>query len=114
MLILTISCSIALIMLIWFKTEAILEYGNLIGLGKFLKMEEFYTKRFLEPYPLTYPMFIRSVYCNSFFIRLITCPVCLGIWLSIIAGITSGCITLIPVIAVLSLSVFGLIYYLLK
>ena len=98
---------ISLILLIWFKTEAILEYGSLIGLSKFLKCKEFQEKKVTVEYPLTYPRFLRMSYDN-FFIRMVTCPICICVWLSIVFSIVYGCLLVFPFICILSLMLYSI------
>jgi len=74
----------AFISLIWFKTEAILEYSKYIPfLNKVLKIKEFEDFKISNSEVLDYQTFLLIEY-NSFFIRLITCPICLTTWLSIL------------------------------
>lgn len=81
-IILTISV-IALILLIWFKTNAWIEYTDIFN----FKINNEY-KRYIDNVdPITFTTYIRTVYYERWIIRLITCPICLGTWLGIIAGL---------------------------
>jgi hypothetical protein len=69
--------------LIWFKTEAILEYSKYVPfLNKILKIKEFEDFRISNPEISDYQTFLLVEY-NSFFIRLVTCPICFNVWLNI-------------------------------
>ena len=40
-----LACIITTILVIWFKTNAVIEYGRKLGLTKFLKIEEYLKKK---------------------------------------------------------------------
>jgi|LakMenEpi03Aug12_release.lakeMendotaPanAssembly.Ray.scaffolds.fasta_scaffold494335_2 hypothetical protein len=76
------------ILLIWFNTNAFVEYCKVLGLNKLLLGFENNNST-----NLSFPqyLYIRSrqfVKCNGckFLISLITCPLCLSVWLSIFGG----------------------------
>ena len=101
---------ITLTLLIWFKTDAAVEYTDLLTFGgRFGKKNvEYWNKKVTSPFPLTYPLYLKMKY-NNFFIRLITCPICLSVWLSIIHCIVcSQTILMIPIVCVFTLIVYGL------
>lgn len=101
---------VTLILLVWFKTEAIVEYGELFHLGQFLKTKEFKQKKSMSEIPLTYPMFLQMSY-DYFLIRLITCPICLSFWVSLFITIPFiSLITLFPFICIISLMLYGITY----
>jgi hypothetical protein len=66
---------------LWFDTDAFLEYASWFGLG-FTKHKEF-KNRPEEQKSFDYHTFLLFKY-NSFFVRLITCPICLITWFNII------------------------------
>jgi hypothetical protein len=72
----------AFILLVWFKTDALYEYlTNIPVLNNLFKIDKY--KEFRSKYPdVKYPIFLNIEY-NSFFTRLISCPICLNTWLSI-------------------------------
>lgn len=110
---------VTLIMLVWLKSDAIIEWGLLFGLSKLLKIEEFYDKRLemaIKGFPLNYPDFLKEKYHYNFVTKLIACPLCLSVWLSILACIFISIMSsnwlnlfLIPTVCVLSLTFYGLI-----
>ena len=67
-----------LALVIWLRTEAIVEYGRLFRLSKLLRIDD-YDKKKLEDFELDYILYLRR-YHNSFIIRMITCPICLMCW----------------------------------
>ena len=110
---------VTLIMLIWLKSDAIIEWGSLFGLSRFLKIEEFYHKRLemtIKGFPLNYPEFLKDKYNYNFITKLLGCPLCLSVWLSILSCIFVSIMSanwlnllLIPTVCVLSLITYGLI-----
>ena len=70
---------IAFVLIIWLKKEAFIEYAKLLGLSKLLQVDKFEDR---EIYELNYPAFLLVNY-NNFLTRLISCPICLGVWLNI-------------------------------
>ena len=99
---------ITLILIIWFDTDAFLEYCRLFKLTRFFKIKEF-NKAYENNFELTYLFYIKR-YHDCFFVRLITCPICLSVWLSIILCAIANSLVCIPLICVVSL----IIYYLFK
>ena len=74
-------CLIALILLIWFKADAWLEYTNLFHLKSISLYNDFKEKQ-NDDALLTYLIYLRR-YHDCFFVRLITCPICNAVWLGI-------------------------------
>jgi hypothetical protein len=127
-----LSCFFALILLVWFKTEAIVEYASLFGLKKLFKANEFRVEK-MSLEQLTYPTFLKMK-SNNFFIKLITCPICLSVWMTIIfecvmvmwaISLGKAYILLLwtlyllfiaagPAICILTLLIYGLVVVLLK
>jgi len=72
-----------LFLLIWFKTEAFLEYSKLLGLTKLFRIDKF-EKLKSEDFELTYHSFLKKHVASGkysrFFFNLITCPICLMCW----------------------------------
>ncbi len=98
-----IICFIALALLIWFRTDAWLEYCRVLHLDFIAHYKDYDAKKH-EDATLTYLNYLRREH-NSFFVRLITCPICLAVWLAIVpAALTS--IFLFPVFVMGSLLLF--------
>lgn len=77
----TIICLITFINIIWFDTEAFVEYIKLFKLNWF-KVNEYLIARESD-FELTYHSYLLRNHKN-FFTKLITCPICFTTWLSII------------------------------
>lgn len=75
--------SIGVLLLMWFHTDFVIEYAQLFGLHDLVKLPKYDEVTALEP-DLSYQDFLLEHY-NCFFVRLITCPVCLAVWLSLVA-----------------------------
>jgi hypothetical protein len=78
--------NIVVLLYVWFQTDAVIEWAELLKL-KFFKYHEY---RAFKLTPLSkmvnnYSEFLAYKYSSSFFIRLITCPICLTVWLNILA-----------------------------
>ena len=85
---------VSFILLVWLQTEAFYEYAKLFGFKKLFKIKEYssftgdsvmlgFSSEEKDGPNLSYLEYLK-VECDNFFVRLITCPVCLGIWLNII------------------------------
>jgi len=78
-----VSPFVALMLVFWFKTDFVLEYGKLLGMRRLLAIDSF--EKSLEFNPkLTYQLFVAMNY-NRFFHRLVNCAVCLATWVSILS-----------------------------
>lgn len=96
---LEVTALIVTIMIIWFNSGAFPAYCKLFG---FYKLLLGYDK---NSDGLTFPQYLyiksRSVFkCSicKFIIELITCPLCLGFWLSVLGACLFLHYTLIPVV----------------
>ena len=100
------SSLIASILIIWFNTEAFQEYAQLFKVDKFFKVRAF--KRKMKEHPLlTYHDYL-NMYYSSFFVRLITCPYCLGAWVAGITALLTLGLVFFGVYYVLSLLIYSL------
>lgn len=100
-------CFISLILLIWFKTDAFVDYCELFGLESNIYSNEYKLKKITDTL-INYPRFLRFKY-NTFLIKLISCHICLSVWLSLIGSIILLNIFLAPVICISSLIIYGVI-----
>tara|TARA_Y100000590_G_scaffold464186_1_gene633030 strand:- start:759 stop:1121 length:363 start_codon:yes stop_codon:yes gene_type:complete len=71
------SAGFAVALLIWFQTNAFVEYARLFGFKRFLKNYEED-----ERMGISFPDYLLMTR-DCFFFRLISCPICLGAWLSL-------------------------------
>lgn len=77
--------SIAMALVVWFKTDAFIEYARLLGVTKELRVDEYFVYNETLDQQLTYPEYLLECYGRYFLIRLITCEVCLSIWLGFLS-----------------------------
>lgn len=111
--ILILSSLISTLLLVWFKSDAFVEYGKLLGLNRLLELDKYEEKRSSESFELTYPMFLRITHDNFIF-KLITCPLCISFWLSLILCLSFVNFYFIPVVYIVSLFIYGVITKLLN
>jgi len=105
--VLFISSVVALILLIWFNSNAFVEYAKFVGGAKFFEITEYEEKQ-KEQASLDYHGYLLN-YKSSFFIKLITCPLCLSVWLSIfVTFLATDTLLLFPICNVLALIVYKL------
>lgn len=71
------------LLIIWFNTDAFVEYATLFRLP-LIKVKEYLAAKDRDC-TLTYHTFLLFNH-NNFFTRLITCPICTSFWLTIIVG----------------------------
>jgi len=70
------------LMYVWFETEAFVEYLTTFILGwSLFDLREYKDEKKKVP-SLDYHTYLLSKYSHSFFIKLITCPVCLICWVA--------------------------------
>lgn len=104
---LTLSCLITLILLVWFNSDFVYHWGRLFGLVRLLKLNEYENDKLKNlDDPLSYPTWLKMK-SDNFFIHLITCRVCLCVWLSIIISLVFGLIIFSPILCITSLILYG-------
>jgi len=121
-----LTSSITLIMLIWLNSDALTNWGSLFGLSKLLKIEEFHKQRLDMiirgmSMNLTYPNFLKEKYNYNFITQILSCPLCLSVWLSSISCVITSVLffnflilLLIPPVTILSLLTYGVVTRLMK
>jgi hypothetical protein len=72
---------VCFILNIWFNSNAFVEYVNFFNVGFCFHTYEYQEKQKENP-QLTYINYLK-IYHDSFYVRLITCPLCLSIWLNL-------------------------------
>jgi hypothetical protein len=80
-----IICLIALLLLIWFRTDAWLEYTKLLRLNAMSDYKGYEAAK-RDDVMLTYNNFLRQKH-DCFAIRLVTCPICQAVWWGIGFGL---------------------------
>lgn len=90
------SLSIAFVLLVWFKTNVVYEYGKLLGIRRFgfdgyqKLIDSFEKSGSLDLHLPNYCQFLNNKYSENFFINLINCPICLSFWLSVFCAVFVG------------------------
>lgn len=97
-----------LILLVWFKTDAFVVYSTLLRLRNHFLIKEWEKFKINEDCTVGYLQYLVLKYPDNFWFKLISCPICAGIWLSFIFSLLCG-ISLFPGICLASL----FLYYLL-
>ena len=103
------SSVVAMILILWFKTEVWYEYTKLMGLKR-LSQEEKYEQEKQNDISIDYIKFLRKNWHNRFIVRLITCPICLSFWLSFLICFFSLNIHVFPVVFIGSLILYSLVW----
>ena len=67
---------------VWFNTNAFVEYSYVFRFDKLIKAQEYLDFNIDNQTSLHYTHFLKLNYDN-FFTRLISCPICLCIWLNL-------------------------------
>ena len=76
----------AYFILVWFRTDALAEYANLLKIPVLYRLKE-YNKLSLEGYGGNYSSFLHEYYKDMFIVRLVSCPVCLSFWCGVFSAI---------------------------
>lgn len=91
-------------LIVWFHTEALIEYGKLLGLSRLLKLHEF-EKDYMNDFSIEYLMWLRTKYPN-FLTKLISCPWCIGFWFLFVTSCFTSTFYIFPVIYVFTLVIY--------
>jgi cytochrome b subunit of formate dehydrogenase len=108
------ACLVTTIMLVWFKSDAVIEYARLLRLKSLVR--NFKDARIeAAPETFNFPHYLRKKY-DGWLTRMLFCPLCFCICFTttIISGITilllnPVILVAIPVIVVMSLILYGII-----
>lgn len=101
------SSIVALFLVIWFRTEAFIEYCRLFHLDLISYYKDYDEKK-ANDVSLTYLTYLRRCH-NGFKTKLITCPVCVAVWLAMLNAIFFMKLFIFPVAFVGGLILFGII-----
>lgn len=102
------SCLITLILLIWFKTEAFIVYSKIFKLDECFYIKEWEIFKNTKDCTVTYLQYLRIKFPNGFLTKLITCPICFSVWLTIFSTVFIG-FTNFPITCVLSIIMYYVI-----
>lgn len=100
------SSTISLILFVWFKSNAFVEYCSLFRFKKLFYIKDFDKQREINP-DLSYSDYL-VIYRDSFFSRLISCPLCSSMWLGILFYFIHFQFLLLPTTIVLGLLIYFL------
>lgn len=73
--------AVSFLLLVWFKTNAFCEYLDYFNLGFYFYTSDYKKKSESNEVLLSYPVYL-SIYHCSFFTRLLSCPICVSVWLN--------------------------------
>jgi|APGre2960657505_1045072.scaffolds.fasta_scaffold55523_2 hypothetical protein len=79
--------AIVSILIIWFDTDAFVEYAKLYGVRSLFFIDFYEGERAASGGALDYPSFLRIKF-NNFFTRLISCQLCSGLWISAVLALS--------------------------
>jgi len=74
----------ACVLYIWHDTDAFVEYLKLFGAKKLFFIEEYEKERDSSEGLMDYNTFL-LIYHSNFFVRLVTCAICLSVWFGLVA-----------------------------
>ena len=77
------TCLVSSILIIWFDTNAFVEYASMFEFQDSLFIED-YKNKSKDAVGLSYPLYL-AAYRNCFVSRIVSCHVCLALWLSVFA-----------------------------
>lgn len=97
-------CFVALVLLVWFKSDAVIEYYDALKLRGCIPIEN-YLVALNHGLDISFIEFLREHY-NSFQVRLITCPLCLSTWTGLFFSLVSWSLPMWPVYTVLGLLLY--------
>ena len=98
---------VSLILLVWFRSSAFEEYAKLFGLGNLFYIHVYEERLKKNPVDTYQDFLLKNFSC--FLIRLITCPLCWSVWLSLVSSLSVNNIYLLPLHNVLGLLLYGLV-----
>jgi hypothetical protein len=101
--ILGLSIYLGYILFVWFNTNVFVEYVQLFKLKQFFYVDQ-YKDLVDNGYASSYLDFLKEYFYDLFLVRLVSCPICLGFWLGLLAALIFGAS---PLIIPLGLCFYG-------
>ena len=77
-----VALMLSFLLVVWLRTNAFVEYMRLFRLGGLFHVDE-YAKISADGYEGNYIDFLVEYYKDSFFVRLLSCAVCISSWTGI-------------------------------
>ena len=96
---------VTMLLLLWLETNVIYQYFNFKPFRKLFKFEDYEDWMETIEEEISYTKYL-SMTSNNFFIKLITCPMCLSFWLIILIGFLFNVLIYIPALYIISLVLF--------
>ncbi len=103
-----VSCLVSLGLLVWFHSEAFLEYASMVGGSRFFLIDDYRKRQGEAEYPaphMNYQQYLVT-YHNGFFTRLITCPLCFSMWLTLVVCFFAESFQVFPISNILALIIY--------
>ena len=94
-ILLLFSSFITSVLIVWFNTNVVVEYGKLLKLDSILLIKEYEDYVLNVDIDATYISFLACTK-NNFIIRLATCPLCLAAWYCLFISLAIGLIYICP------------------
>ncbi len=95
-----------MLLMVWFKSEAFVEYAKLLRVQNFFFIPLYERDREKDP-SLSYLDYL-AINHDNFFVKLITCPLCLAFWISILICLHFDNLIFLPVVYIFGLTSYGL------
>lgn len=76
-------------LLVWLRTDAFAEYMLLFRITRFFHIKEYKQIR-ADGYDGNYIDFLAQYYNDKFFVRLLSCPICISFWLGVFCAFFWG------------------------
>jgi hypothetical protein len=83
-----VGLTVAYLLAVWYKSDAIVEYGRMLPLSwqEKLKINDYAALSVDDP-QMTYAKFLNRYVADNFFTRLLECEICLSLWLSLFINV---------------------------
>ena len=98
---------VAMVLIIWFRTEAFVEYCHLLGLDSLCDYRGYNDEK-KNDVRLTYHDYLLRFH-HGFLTRLLTCPICMSMWITIFMCVITLSALHIPVVMVGGLTIYLII-----
>lgn len=112
MTVISLICLVSLILFLLFETNVLVEYGRAFKIR--LPELDNYSKIIDSGGHTHYLKYLRGIYEKSFIFKLITCPICLSVWISLWISLIFFQLLLFPAIEVGGLAGYFLLKILSK
>jgi hypothetical protein len=81
-------------LIIWFKTDAFIEYCELLRLGNLFKIDKYREYKKINV-TIDYVTYL-SLKHKNFLTKLLSCPYCIGFWITLLSCVLFNNILLLP------------------